>query len=80
MQKTPITAILRVALLLLILAWCFYIIRPFIIVLVWAIIIAVALYPVYNRMVTASGQKKKKLVTVVFTIIAAAIILHLVVL
>ena len=74
MQKAPITTILRVVLLLLILAWCFYIIQPFIIVLVWAVIIAVALYPAYNRMVSSFGEKKKKLVTVVFTLIAAAII------
>ena len=74
MQKTPITAILRIALLLLVLAWCFYIIRPFIIVLVWAVIIAVALYPVYKRMISALGEKKKKLITVIFTIIVAAII------
>ena len=74
MQKTPITAILRVVLLLLILAWCFYIIQPFIIVLVWAVIIAVALYPLYNRMVKSFGTKKKKLATTLFTLIAAAII------
>ena len=74
MQKTPITTILRVVLLLLILAWCFYIIQPFIIVLVWAVIIAVALYPLYNRMVRSFGTKKKKLATALFTLIAAAII------
>lgn len=73
-QKAPITIILRVVLLLLILMWCFYIIRPFVIVLVWAVIIAVALYPVYKRMVLAFGEKKKKLVTVLFSLVTAAII------
>ena len=73
-QKTPITTILQVVLLLLILTWCFYIIRPFIIVLVWAIIIGVSLYPVYKRMILAFGDKKKKLMTVLFTAIIAIII------
>ncbi|MGI9548294.1 MAG: AI-2E family transporter [Flavobacteriaceae bacterium] len=74
MNKTPITTILRVVLLLLVLSWCFYIIEPFIIVLVWAVIIAVALFPVYNKMNSIFGEKKKKLVTTLFTIVAVAII------
>ena len=74
MQKTPITAILRVVLLLLVLAWCFYIVQPFIIVLVWAVIIGVALYPLYQRMLSSFGLSKKKLVTGLFTLITVAII------
>ncbi|MGB5238068.1 MAG: AI-2E family transporter [Flavobacteriaceae bacterium] len=73
-EKTPVTAILRIVLLLLVLAWCFYIIQPFIIILVWATIIGVALYPVYKKLLLFFGQKKQKAVTVLFTVIAMAII------
>lgn len=73
-QKTQITPILRVVLLLLILAWCFYIIKPFIIILVWATILGVALYPVYKKLILFFGQKKRKGVTFLFTLIAVAII------
>ena len=73
-QKTPVTTILRIVLLLLVLAWCFYIVQPFIIILVWAIIIGVALYPVYNKLVLLAGRKSQKAVTVLFTLFAMAII------
>jgi predicted PurR-regulated permease PerM len=73
-QKTPVTAILRIVLLLLVLTWCFYIVEPFIIILVWAIIIGVALYPVYNKLVLLLGDKKRKLVTFLFALISMVII------
>ncbi len=73
-QKTPVTAILRIVLLLLVLSWCFYIVEPFIIILVWAIIIAVALYPIYKKLILFFGQKKQKAVTLLFTLVAIAII------
>jgi predicted PurR-regulated permease PerM len=73
-QKTPVTAILRIVLLLLVLTWCFYIVSPFIIILVWAIIIGVALFPLYNKLVLLLGEKKRKFVTFLFALISMALI------
>lgn len=58
-------------LLLLLLAWCFLIIRPFILIVLWAIILAVALFPLYSVFVKKMGVSKKKLTTVLYTLIMA---------
>ncbi len=75
MQKISITSLLRILLLLLVLGWCFLIIRPFLVILVWAIIIAVAIYPVFKWMTIKIGVKRKKLVTFIFGIVAVALLI-----
>lgn len=68
--KDSITPVLRIVSLLLILVWCFLIIRPFLIVAIWAILLAVALYPVYKWLVSKLGEHRKKFATFTFTVIA----------
>ncbi len=46
-RKIAETAI-RIALLFLMLYWCYTIIKPFMDIMLWAIIFAVSLYPIYN--------------------------------
>ncbi len=65
-SKDMITNVLKVVLLLLLVAWCFFIIQPFILVVLWAIILAVALFPVYNWVVKRFGPNKKKMATFLF--------------
>ncbi|MBL8660022.1 MAG: AI-2E family transporter [Rhodospirillales bacterium] len=43
-------ATVRIALVALLVAWCFLIVRPFIVPVVWGIIIAVAVHPTYRRL------------------------------
>ena len=68
-SKDMITNVLKVTLVLIMVAWCFLIIQPFILVMLWAIILAVALFPVYNKLVNKFGTNKKKLVTALFGIV-----------
>ncbi len=68
--KDSVTPVLRIVSLLLILAWCFLIIRPFLIIVIWAILLAVALYPIYKWLVSKLGEHRKKFVTFTFTLIA----------
>ena len=75
MEKNSITPLLRIVVLLLVLTWCFLIIQPFIVVLVWAIIIGVALYPVYKWMIGKLGDRRKKFVTFLFGLIAVALVI-----
>lgn len=70
-NRFSITAILRISILLLVLGWCFFIIKPFLIVIIWAIILAVALFPLYNKLVIKIGAGKKKLATFLFGLGAA---------
>ena len=49
----------RLTILLLLLYWCLYILGPFILLILWAIIIAVTLYPVLRRIVDRFGWNQK---------------------
>ena len=72
--KKTIEASIRIAVLALLLGWCFIIIQPFIIVLAWAIIIAVAVYPFYAFLVKKTGDRKKLSATIVTIVFLAVII------
>jgi predicted PurR-regulated permease PerM len=48
---------INLGLVVLLLLWCFKIVRPFVEVIVWGIIIAVAVYPFYNRLKSALGGR-----------------------
>jgi predicted PurR-regulated permease PerM len=50
-------AAIRIGLVVLLVAWCFQIVRPFIVPVVWGIIIAVAVYPGYRRLLSAMGGR-----------------------
>jgi predicted PurR-regulated permease PerM len=53
-----IEAFVRIAILAILLAWCFDIVRPFIVPVVWAIIIAIGLYPGYERLTHVLGGRR----------------------
>ena len=50
-----IEAFIRIALIAILAAWCFEIVRPFIVPVVWGLIIAIGLYPGYRRLRDALG-------------------------
>ena len=54
-----IEAAVRVGLVLLLLAWCFHIIRPFVTPVVWGIILAVAVFPAYQWLAARLGGRDK---------------------
>lgn len=68
------TQLIRILILGLLLLWAAYLVRPFLGVLSWAVILAVAIYPLHQKLVKLVGIKRKKLVSTLFTIIAAALI------
>ena len=63
-----ITSFIRLAVIVGLVLWSAYIVKPFIGALAWAIILAVAIYPFYQKLIDKAGAKRKKIVTVlVFT-------------
>jgi len=72
--KDVIEAAIRVGLLLLLSYWCFLIIRPFIIALLWGVIIAVAVFPLFAKLKAALGDRNK-LASTLYTLIALAILI-----
>lgn len=50
--------IIRLGVLFVLLSWCFDILKPFILILIWAAVIAIALSPIYNAIVKIFRGKK----------------------
>ena len=67
-------ATIHVGLVILLLYWCFQIGRPFIGIIVWGIIIAVAIHPGYNRLKSALGGSGRLAATLI-TLLALIILL-----
>ena len=72
--KNSVEAVIKIAFLALIVVWCFQIVRPFITLVVWAIVLAVALYPIVGWLSIKLGDKEK-LATVLLTLSILALIL-----
>ena len=65
---------LHLALVVLLVAWCFVIMRPFLIILLWAIILAVACSGMFEKMVGMVGGKRGWAGTI-FAIVGLALLL-----
>ncbi len=72
--KNTIEAAVRLGLLLLLATWCFKIIAPFIVPVMWGIIIAVAVYPVFLKLKSLLGNRNK-LAAIIYTFIALALLI-----
>jgi predicted PurR-regulated permease PerM len=58
-QKRAIELTIRIGFLILLVAWCLWIIMPFTGVIVWGMIIAVSIYPMHRRFESAIGSRCK---------------------
>ena len=74
-SKNPIDMYIKIVLLSLLLIWSFYIVKPFITLIVWSIILAVALHPFYEKLLKITKGKKKGMITSVFILILVALII-----
>ena len=72
--ENTIEAAIRLGLLLLLATWCFKIIMPFIVPVVWGIVIAVAIFPLFLKLKSALGDKNK-LAAIVYTLLALALLI-----
>lgn len=72
--NNTIEAVVRIGLLLLLAAWCFEIISPFIVPVAWGVIIAVAIYPVFVKLKSVLGDKNK-LAATVYTLLALTLLI-----
>jgi predicted PurR-regulated permease PerM len=65
---------LQIGALLVLLLWCFNIVKPFLGIIIWAIIIAVAVYPLHESLTARLGGREKTS-AVILVLIGLAIIL-----
>lgn len=66
---------IRLGIIFLLIAWCLYIVSPFIGLVAWGAIIAVAIYPFYQGLNSRVGGNRKLSLTLTAIIALAAIIL-----
>lgn len=74
LSREVVEAAIRVGLVILLVALCFSILRPFLVVLVWSVILAVALYPGYARLRRRLGGRSG-LAAGLLTILVLAILI-----
>ena len=48
--RRAIEAAVRIGVLAILLLWCFTIAQPFLVPIVWGVVVAVAVYPAYRRL------------------------------
>jgi predicted PurR-regulated permease PerM len=73
--KRTIDIVIRIALLLFLIYWCYGIVKPFLDILLWSVIFAVAEYPLYNWFLRRLRNKKILSSAIVISIILMAIII-----
>ncbi|MGL5111348.1 MAG: AI-2E family transporter [Flavobacterium sp.] len=66
--------IIRLGILFLIVYWCYSILKPFILVLVWAVVIAIAMYPIYKTSVKLFRGRTKVPIVILTMILLSLII------
>ena len=74
-MEMAIDIAIRIGVLALLIAWCFQILRPFIIPVIWGTIIAIALYPVCRKLSNLLGNRIKVAAAIITLIILLIIIL-----
>ena len=72
--QNTIEAAVRLGLLLLLATWCFQIVTPFIVPVMWGVIIAVAIYPLFVKLKSALGDNNK-LAATVYTLLTLALLI-----
>jgi predicted PurR-regulated permease PerM len=65
---------IRLALLAALIYWCFVLVRPFIPILAWSVVLAVALYPLYSWLSEHLGNRQKLAATIITTIAIVIVI------
>ncbi len=73
-RTRAVEAAIRIGMIALLALWCFQIVEPFIAPIVWGVIIAVAVYPLYLRLVTTLAGHRKVAATVL-TLLALALLI-----
>jgi predicted PurR-regulated permease PerM len=73
-QKRVLEAAIRISLLALLVLWCFNIVRPFILPVLWGAIMAVAIYPLFVKAYTLLGGREKLTATLI-TLLALALLI-----
>ena len=73
-SQQVIDTVIRLIILLLLVAWCFQILFPFVMPVLWAVIIGISVFPLYDFLRKKLGGKSKA-ASFIFVILALALII-----
>jgi predicted PurR-regulated permease PerM len=73
-QKNALASFVQIAALVVLVLWCLQIVAPFISIILWGLIIAVALYPLHSSLASKMGDREKTSATL-FVLLGLAILL-----
>lgn len=73
-QKNAMASFIQIAALVVLVVWCLRIVAPFVSVILWGMIIAVALYPLHAALAVKMGDREKTSATL-FVLLGLAILL-----
>lgn len=75
MKSFTITEFIRLIVISLLILWSFFLIKPFIGVFTWGVILAIALFPLFKKFKHLFGEKNKKIATFIFTAFFLALLI-----
>ena len=73
-QRRAMEAAIRIGLVVLLVLWCFNIVQPFIMLVLWGGIISVAIYPLFVKFSSLLGGRRKSAATLM-TLFARALLI-----
>jgi predicted PurR-regulated permease PerM len=73
-QRNVIELALRMGVLFILLFWCFQLIKPFVLIIAWGMIVAIALFPVFHTLMKALGGRQKLAATALTLLLVAILI------
>jgi len=74
-QRRVIDLFIRLGVIFAMLFWCFTIVQPFVLIMVWGTIVAVALEPLFSKMsIVLGGQKKLAAAFIALLLIAVLVV------
>jgi len=73
-QRRAMEAAIRIGLVVLLVLWCFNIVQPFIMLVLWGAIISVAIYPLFVKFSAVLGGRRKSAATLM-TLFALALLI-----
>ncbi len=67
--------IIRLGVLSLLLIWCYAILKPFILILIWSVVIAIAIFPIHKKFVKIFKGKKSIATLILITLLLSVVII-----
>ena len=75
LQSRTFELAIRLAALFVLLYWCFILIEPFLLIVLWGVILAIALLPVFQRLSRVLGDRPKLASSVLVVLLISLLVI-----